>query len=336
MCSEYKVRIAASLRIYLKQEEMKKVKRKGIHKQNWLRVEVESLLLELKEAHRKRNRHTSDDTRGQQRLKRRRYDTYLQGHETRRREHYREWLAMQNVLDSMREADLRTDKPTFPHMISVLFMADIHSLRSLILLIRMQPRDQVVLEVMITMYVVTMVMSTRATIPRDLNVPIGHTLEQWITKWEGFLVILAMTCHPIVCSIPVRNMIHQMILPHLQMKKTVTEHIVDHVGTNKVIEQMTVIVVKDDKHKITDGTIYLILLTYVVRVDVVDNHKDHPIDQEEIKDQMIPKHVQPEHATTAHIILRSPRIMVGMTMIYVRACMKPKFCPVTNGSFATV
>jgi hypothetical protein len=110
--SKYKAHIAASLRIYLKQEELKKVERKRIHKQNRLRVEAESLLLELEEADRERNCHASDDTRGRRRSKQRRYDKYPQGREIRRREHYREWLATQNVLDSMREADLLIDRRT--------------------------------------------------------------------------------------------------------------------------------------------------------------------------------------------------------------------------------
>ena len=110
--SEYQARIAASLRIYLKQEELKKVERRRVRKQDRLRVEAESLLLELEEAERERNRHASDDIKNRRKSKRRRYDKYPQGREIRRREHYREWLATQNVLDSMREADLRTDGQT--------------------------------------------------------------------------------------------------------------------------------------------------------------------------------------------------------------------------------
>ena len=34
-------------------------------------------------------------------------DILLMGKEVRRREHYHEWLAMQNVLDSMRDSDIR-------------------------------------------------------------------------------------------------------------------------------------------------------------------------------------------------------------------------------------
>jgi hypothetical protein len=106
-----------------------------------------------------------------------------------------------------------------------------------------------------------------------------------MTEWEGILVILAMTCHPIVHTRPVCNMIHHMRTPpHLQMKEAVTEHLVEHIGINEVIELITVIIVKDNKHQITDRIIHLILLTRIVGVDMMGNHKDHPMDKEKVED----------------------------------------------------
>jgi hypothetical protein len=115
----------------------------------------------------------------------------------------------------------------------------------------------------------------------------------------------------------------------------VTKHLFDHGGTIEVIDQMTVIVVKDDDLKITGGTIHLIPLTRVVKGDVVDDHNDHPVDREELEDQQIPEGVQPEHAVTLHIILGSLRITEGMRTIYTRMYMRPKYCAITSGSFVT-
>jgi hypothetical protein len=147
-------------------------------------------------------------------------------------------------------------------------------------------------------------------------------------------VILVMTRHLTVCIIQIRNRNPLRKLPHLQ-KKIVTEHLFDHRGTIEVINQMTVIVVKNDDLKITDGTIHLIPLTRVVKGKIVDDHDDRPVDREELEDQQIPKGVQPEHAATLHIILGNPRITEGTTMIYTRTYMRPRYCAVTSGSFAT-
>jgi hypothetical protein len=68
----------------------------------------------------------------------------------------------------------------------------------------------------------------------------------------------------------------------------------------------------------------------------VDDHEDRPIDQEEIEDQVIPEGIQPEHIVTPLIILGNPRIMEEMITIYVRTYMRPKYCTITSGSFATV
>jgi hypothetical protein len=75
-----------------------------------------------------------------------------------------------------------TSELSYPCTISVLLMVDIPSLRNSIPLIRMQPQDQVILEVMIMTYVVTNTMNTRATTHGDPNVPIIHALERGITE----------------------------------------------------------------------------------------------------------------------------------------------------------
>jgi hypothetical protein len=90
-------------------------------------------------------------------------------------------------------------------------------------------------------------------------------------------VILAMTRHPTVRIIQIRNRNPLRKLPHLQ-KKIATEHLFDHGGAIEVIDQMTVIVVKDDDLKTTDGTVRLIPLTRVVKRNVADDHDDCPVD----------------------------------------------------------
>ena len=244
------------------------------------------------------------------------------------------WPLRMSSIVCGRQTSALTDELSYPRAISVLLMADIHCQTDPIQWIGMQPRDQAVLEVMITTCVVTNEMKMRAITRGDPKIPVTLALELGIPGQGGILVTLVMARHPTVRIIQIRNRKVLRILPHLQMK-AVTEQLFDHVGTNEVIDQMTVIVGKNDDLRITGGIICLILPTRVVKGDVVGDHDDRPIDREELEDQQIPEGVRLEHAATRPITLGSPRIMGEMKMIYVRTYMRPKYCNVTSGSFAT-
>jgi hypothetical protein len=233
------------------------------------------------------------------------------------------WPLRMSSIVCGRQTSALTDEPSYPRAISVLLMADIHCQTDPIQWIGMQPRDQAVLEVMITTCIVTNEMKTRAITPGDPKIPVTLTLELGIPGQGGILVTLVMTRHLTVHIIQIRNRKVLRILPHLQMK-AVTEQLFDHGGTNEVIDQMTVIVGKNDDLKLTDRTIRLIPLTRAVKGNIADDHDDRPIDREELEDQLIPEGVQPERAATLHSILGNLRITKGTTMIYTKTCMRPK------------
>ena len=103
---DYDNRLAASSRLCLEQAERERVEQRKLCKQKQLRVEAESLLLKVKEAKKKHHRQKHGNDKGRHESTQVRNDMHPGDQEMRRREHYREWLATQNVLKSMRQADI--------------------------------------------------------------------------------------------------------------------------------------------------------------------------------------------------------------------------------------
>jgi hypothetical protein len=97
----------ASSRLHLEQAKKGDAARKQLREQEKLRVEAELLLLEIREAEDRNHHRKVGDNEDRRESTWVRKETHQNYREIRRREHYREWLATQNVLDSMRQADLR-------------------------------------------------------------------------------------------------------------------------------------------------------------------------------------------------------------------------------------
>ena len=164
---EYNTCLAASSRLCLEREEKDNAARKKLRQQEKLRIEAESLLLKIKEAECKHHRKTGGDKDRRESTQVRK-DTHQNYREIRRREHYREWLATQNVLDSMRQADIR-DSGRYLHAISDPPMVGIHDQRTLVNKTRTPLQDPVVLGGLIKISATDGSVTTRAAAPVRCN-----------------------------------------------------------------------------------------------------------------------------------------------------------------------
>ena len=109
---EYNSRLAASLRLRKEQEEREKAERRDLQRQRELRDEAEMLRREQEEYNTEQLRREKESETIRKPSERLRKAAQPSDAAIRRQEHYREWLATQNILDQMRESDLRAEGRT--------------------------------------------------------------------------------------------------------------------------------------------------------------------------------------------------------------------------------
>src|SRR6202167_3066714 len=109
---EYNSRLAASLCLRKEQEEREKAERRDLQRQRELRDEAEMLRREQEEYNTEQLRREKESETIRKPSERLRKAAQPSDAAIRRQEHYREWLATQNILDQMRESDLRAEGRT--------------------------------------------------------------------------------------------------------------------------------------------------------------------------------------------------------------------------------